>query len=167
MAVTPKVSVVGARETLAALKKLDPELRKQTVREIKTAGRPVLATARSLVPPRAMSGWGPNNWGERAWDDPARTLKVRFGGRARKKRQQWPLLTLKQEGAAGAIYDMAGKQGGNGTPQSRQFLANVARFGAPSRTVWPAVERNKDAAEATIVAALRKAETTINKTTKG
>jgi hypothetical protein len=167
MAVNPKVSVVGARETLAALKKLDPELRKQTVREIKSAGRPVLATARSLVPSQAMSGWGAGNWGARGWDDPARTLKVRFGGRAAKKRQQWRLLSLKQEGAAGAIFDLAGKQGGNGTPQSRQFLANVDRFGGPSRTVWPAVEKNKDAAEATIVAALRKAESTINKTTKG
>jgi hypothetical protein len=161
------VSYTGVRETLSALKKLDPELRRQTVREIKKPARPILADAKARVPESPMSGW---RSGERVrfptWNTPAKGLRLAFGGRAKVKRSQWPLLSLKNTDPGGALFDLAGKRGGNGSPQSQQFLRNVARFGRPSRVVWPAVEGRQAEVAAAVRVALDKAEAIINRQTR-
>ena len=170
MAANVRMEIVGVRETLAALKKLDPELRKATVREIKAPARVMVATAKSRVPSQApMSGWRGGERGSTGfpgWNDPRRGVKLKFGGRRRSNKKWWPLLQLSQDDAAGALFDMAGKKGGNGSPQSRQFLANVSRYGAPSRTIWPAVEQHKDQVTASVRVALAKAEAIVNKQTR-
>lgn len=155
--------LVGVKELLAELKNLDPQLRKETVAAIKAPAKVIVATAKSLVPNQPARRWV---GGTRAagkfprWDaGKARAgLTIKFGGRINRQSREWPLVSIVQRDPGGIIYDMAGKAGGNGTRQSQVFLANLRRYGKPSRTVWPAVERHNPDVTAAITAAVRAAE---------
>lgn len=156
--------LVGVKELLAELKNLDPLLRKETVKEIKAPAKVIVATAKSLVPTgRPARRWvgGTRTDGKfPRWDSGKAKagIKLKFGGRIARQSREWPLVSIIQSDPGGAVYDMAGKSGGNGTRQSQVFLANLRMHGKPSRTVWPAVERHNPDVTAAITAAVRNAE---------
>lgn len=143
-----RIRVNGLAQALKTLETLDPELRKEVVRGMKKAASPILATARSLVPDgQVLTNW----YGWRGgWNTQSvrKDIKVAFrGGRVRgEERDVFPLLTLRQTNAAGAIYDIAGRsfpgRGSEGDVRGYMMIRKMDTFARPSRYMWPAVERN-------------------------
>lgn len=154
------------------LKDVDPDLRKQAIKELKGAAAPLQAAARELIPDsRPLTNW--YNWPKRGkntgWDSAQakRGVKVAFrSGRVRgQTRDVFPLLTLIQSNPAGAIYDIAGRSTRGKTVAGQNFIIGLEREGGKaSRTMWPAVEKNvgriegdvEQAAERIMDAATRK-----------
>ena len=82
----------GLAVTLKNLRRVDPELRKEVVREMKKAAKPMQATARALFPAaEPLRNWG--NW--RGGYDVSRVrsgVKVSFKGTRARDRDVIPLL---------------------------------------------------------------------------
>lgn len=142
--VSASLHVEGVAEVLRALGKVNPELKKATVKRMKQAADPMINDARSLFPATSpLSNWG--NW--RGGYDGAQVRRgVRAAFRGSKVRgseaNTVPLLSLRQTNAAGAIYDIAGRASNGNTPQGRAFITQLRSEGVASRAMWPAAERN-------------------------
>lgn len=147
MTASTSVTVVGVKDALRELGKIEPELKKQIQKDVKTILRPVVDEAKRAMPATPLSGMA------RSWKrgvlfpyDQAqvqRSIGARFN--TRKRGNSLAVIAVVMKSAAGTIYDMAGKRGGK-TPQGRAMIANLeARFGKASRGMWPAYERNADA----------------------
>ena len=168
------VTVSGVRETLKALRQLDPEFRRETIRQIKMKAKPIKTTAEKALPNSIMRNWrdtpatkgrvrGGKGWPPYNQTQARRGIKIQFGGRASPKKTQWSLLKVRQADPAGAIFDMAGRKNfaGNGTVQAMTFMRNLdlaSNNRKPSRTIWMSVEKNNAEVVSSVVDALRKAE---------
>ena len=144
--VSATLQVEGVAEVLRALGKVNPELKKATIKRMKQAGDPMVNEARSLFPAATpLSNWG--NW-RGGYDGTAVNRGVKVAYRGSKVRgsesNTIPLLTLRQTNAAGAIYDIAGRSSNGNTPSGRAFIAQLRTNGVASRAMWPAAERNMD-----------------------
>lgn len=150
-----RIEVQGVAETMRTLAKFDPELRKAVVKDMKAAARPLEAAARANIPAAPLSNWG--NWPTgRGTYDPSQVkkgIKVAFrsGGVKGFDKTTFPLLTLRQTNAQGAIYEMAGRKfpgrKSEGKARGRAMVQKLDSFGSASRTLWPAVERGLPAVE--------------------
>jgi hypothetical protein len=137
-------SVYGVRETLAELRQLDKRAQLACVREMKSAAKPLANKVAAYIPHTApLSGFdhlGRTGWNRaEIWD-----VKIKYGGRRRKNKDEWALVSLRIESAPGMIFDMAGRKSNN-------LLASKlsARFGSASRAAWrPAEELFRESAKA-------------------
>jgi hypothetical protein len=160
-----KLEVVGLAEALKTLSKVDPELRKAVLKDMKAAAAPLEAAARANVPARPLTNWG--NWernrtghggpGRFEQSKAQRGIKVAFrGGKVKgKSGDHFPLLSLRQTDWPGAIFEMAGRAGGFGkrsekAARGQMMIGKLNTFGTASRTLWPAVERNFGAVESAL-----------------
>jgi hypothetical protein len=146
--VDTRIEVTGLAEALKTLQKVDPELRKEVIKGMKVATSPLEAAARSLVPEaRPLTNWYGWKGGYQA-SAVRKGIKVAFrGGKVRgQDRDVFPLLTLRQTNAAGAIFDIAGRsfpgRGAEGGARGAAMVAKLNETANPSRSMWPAVERN-------------------------
>ena len=163
----------GLADAIKTLGKVDPELKKQLVKEMKTAADPLVALARSLVPDATpLSGWG--NW-KGGWN----TAKVRRGikvsqrntaqrGTGGKREETIRLLALISSSAPGAIYDMAGRAGGGGrgsenADRGRAMIEKLDEIDRSSRTLWPAAERKLGDVQKAVRDAIEEMEQTLQK----
>jgi hypothetical protein len=113
--------VTGALELRKALKKLAPEMAKESQKEIAGLLRSITNKAKGFVPSEApLSGWGNavGVWENRVYD--ASTIKRGITYSAapskRNKRGFRSLATIYNKSAAGAIYETAGRKNPNGQP---------------------------------------------------
>lgn len=134
-----RIEVIGVREVVAQLKDLDPTLRKESIKAMKTAAKPMQDAARALVPASAPLSGMARAWKNKLpWTRKAVTgITVRYGGKYSKSTTSWPLISLQQKDPAGSIFDMAGRATSN--PLGN---ALTSRYGAPSRAMWRAAEAN-------------------------
>ena len=145
-----RLEVVGVAEALKSLAKADPELRKAVIKDMKAAASPLESAARALVPARPLTNWYGWPRGEGDWNQSKaqKGIKVAFrgGGVRGKDKTTFPLLTLRQTNAQGAIFEMAGRRfpgkRSEGAERGAQMVAKLDTFGSASRTLWPTVERN-------------------------
>jgi hypothetical protein len=151
-----RLEVVGLAEALKALAKADPELRKAVIKDMKAAAAPLETAARAGVPARPLTNWYGWPRGEGDWNQSKaqKGIKVAFraGGVKGKDKTTFPLLTLRQTNAQGAIFEMAGRRfpgkRSEGAERGAQMVAKLDSFGMASRTLWPTVERNMPLIEA-------------------
>lgn len=160
--------VIGYRETMRELQKLDPALRRETVKEIRRAVVPLQQKARALYPASPpLSGM---TRGRLAYTGKVRSeIRVRVGGRARRKSREWPLVALIQKNAAGSMVDMAGRGPGGSTPQGRVMIEGLnSRMGAASRAMWRVMDSGgaRDV-ERNVLAAVERASQQINRKMAG
>ena len=137
-----RLEVNGLADTLKVLRRIDPELRKTTVRRMKLAAKPMQAEAKKLFPDASpLSGWG--NWrGGYDGRTVKRNVKVAFKGSKARNSDTIPLLTLRQTSAAGVIFDIAGRKSSGNSPSGRAMIARLDRFAPASRVMWPTAERH-------------------------
>jgi hypothetical protein len=137
-------NVQGALEFRKALRKFEPELAKETQREMVSLLKPIVNKARGFVPSQApLSGWGNNVgiWGgDRTYN--AATIKRGIGystspGKPNKRGFR-SLASVFNKSAAGAIYETAGRKNPQGQPPAKRTVA--FRGGE----VVPAWESGKD-----------------------
>ena len=148
--VSVSVETDGIAHLVRYLRKVEPELARMLPREMRHVAKPVVQTARELVPqPTALSNWGKwtlarSSGGDRAWTRKARTgIVAQTDVRAFGDRNQINLLSLFQKDAAGAIYENAGRHPEANTARGRAFIRNLnTKHGESPRYLWPAVEQN-------------------------
>lgn len=125
--------VTGALELRRALKKLAPDMAKESQKEIAGLLRGVVNNARGFVPSEApLSGWGKKVglWAGRAYDaaDIRRGITYSAAPSKPNKNGFRSLATIYNKSAAGAIYETAGRKSGmDGRPwaPSVQHYANA------------------------------------------
>lgn len=165
MSASANVRVTGVRETLKELKKIDPELRKQAVKEMRTAAQPLVTEVKSGMPDRPLENW--QEEGELGWKTSKvrQSVKLKFGGKRVRSQagNQYPLLRLVIGSPAGAAFDKAGRRNAPTSPQGRAFIENLTRkYGSASRRAWPATEKHMDNIERGVKQAVDKASAQIN-----
>lgn len=158
------VVVKGTIETRNALRKLERDALSELDREIREAGKPLINYARDRVrgkeggsePP--MSGWitwkatpyqkTDKQTGQvktvsgKGWDKSVidKGIKIKQGKR-RKGSVYSALLQMRQESAAGSIFEMAGRKSSGKTPSGRQFIYNLnSRNKQAGRSIYAAVD---------------------------
>lgn len=154
--------VEGGAATLKALRQFNPKLRRATDRKIRRAADPLRRAVQARLPGVALSGWTTGRYAY-AGSSARAGVKVRIGGKGRRSKTTWPLVTLQQRDAGGSVFDMAGRRSRGRTPQGVAFIANLnARFGTASRSMWPAAEQNLGPVRAQVVAAIDEASKQVN-----
>lgn len=127
--------VTGALELRRALKKLAPDIAKESQKEISGLLRSIVNNARGFVPSEApLSGWASDKgvWGQGARRYDAGEIKrgITFSAAPSKPNNRGfrALAAIYNKSAAGAIYETAGRKSGmNGRPAapSVQHYANA------------------------------------------
>lgn len=150
------IRVEGMEQTLKALRKLDSELYKASINNIRSPIEAAQILAQSRYPERPLSGWRTRKAKApvppRAFPpyNPSRArqgVKVVVNKRTGKSASTYKLGALVQINAGGAIYDMAKNSPNN--------FSTDLRGGSPSRIMWPSMR----AMQTRIVAAIKKAQT--------
>ena len=157
MPVSAKMEVVGIKEALRDLQKVDKQLANRLKREARNILKPIVQDAQRNIPVEALTGMA-GNWTSKKsgkkifpWDGytgrkyvKAKTTTKKpyeFGGVVR----DLAVFSVSWSGGANMIFDMAGRQ-------NNSLLATnlTGKFGPPSRIMWPAYEKNAEAVEAGI-----------------
>jgi hypothetical protein len=173
---TGRQPVQNIPQTLRALKKVDPELRKRVPNEIKSYAQPMLAEVKAGMPARMLSGWGRRGrTGYRASSarykttlqfkgTPPRsgTFETASGRRFTVKRgDAWPILRVRSKHLALIIASTANK---SRTDQGAAMVRKLREeHGPPDRFIWPHVERNMNSIERGIRSSLRRYEKIVNR----
>jgi len=151
MTATADLEVVGLKDALKTLNKLNPTLRRTITKDFKKITQPVVVDAQSKIPQMPLSGFK-YNWTTKSgaqllpWDSSASSKQIKSGVSAKKPREfrgnmsNASVFFIRWNGAMNTIYDMARK--GN-LGQSLRI-----KHGNASRVLWPAYERNKAEVEA-------------------
>jgi len=135
------VTVVGVKETLRELQRMEPDLAKEIKRDFKQIVDPIVQDARAQVSELPLSGFA-RSWKGGAllpWNRSAvsKSIIARFSNRRRGNSLAVFSVTMKSP--AGTIFDMAGRGSAN-----RLASALSSLYGAPSRLMWPTYERHAE-----------------------
>ena len=134
--------VVGIRDAVKELKKLEPALFKEFRKEAGTALKPIVLDAQATL---NNAGPAPLSGMARKWVYKGRQLfpwsqtKAVRGVKVSLRPSKAAFLSVQQKDAAGAIFDIAGRATTN-----RFGEALTRRFGRASRGMWPAAEAKED-----------------------
>lgn len=182
MTVSTDVQLFGVRDALAELRSIDPKMRTAAVREVKRDLSGLLEPARARYPASTgLRGWSRGTRGGRLGYDGSKVrqgVQVVVGGRKPKGANKFPIVTVVQRNAGGALFSVAGMQNGSqsvrggkdklGRPysaeQSIAFLNKLAvENGRAQRGLWKAREEIQDAAGKSIGIALEKVTAQVNR----
>ena len=169
------IQIIGIKEDLKRLNKLAPDLRRDITKSYRAFMAPVIADARSNMPAgigqTQMRGFNRKWRNIMPWDKAVanRGITVKIDTRkARKKNLQNGVqyetvgaFIIQQKNPAGIVFDIAGRGGRSTSSQTRKgfkydwnntLIENLAKTFPtnPSRTMYPAIEKNKDNIEAAI-----------------
>lgn len=161
------IVVLGLKETLRALDKMDSRTRLAVRRELTRASYEIASLARSYVDPEGLSGWGKWKGGYNPGAI-ASGIQVRDGSMKTNGTREYNIIGVSNTNPAGAIWEVAGRKtdgkkpkkgrrrqrvrvgrhyqftgvllGGYGNGQA--FVRAIRnRGGAASRTVWAAYDQ--------------------------
>lgn len=171
MSIEAEIQVYGVREALAELHKLGPACRREAVNKIKGAGTELVALGRENYPgARPLRGWGEGQRGGRLGYKATKVrngVKVEVGGRTPRGATAFPVVTLVQKDAGGALFDIAGLR--NGANPGRRgpnpsFIRNLdANYGRAQRGMWRNVARIRDRAQDGIIKAVTEVAASTNR----
>jgi hypothetical protein len=137
MSVTASTEVAGAKDAIKALRKLDPELRKQFNRDAKQIVAPIVEDGKNAYPQQLLSGME-RNWTQRGNKKfPYDAKKARSGVKHKvdTRRDAKSVIKVTQSDPAATIVEFAGK---NANPLGTA----LNKFGRVARFLWPAAEKN-------------------------
>lgn len=155
-----ELQVYGVRETMRELNSLDAKLKAQAVRDIKAAAEPLRgAIAASIPGPPPLTGWA--HKGRTGWTKSGTRVVTVYGGRARREKEVWPLVSIVLKGAAASMWDMAGRASQGKTAQGRAFVGYLP--GRASRSAWPAAERMLPAMQQAVARAVAEVSQQMNR----
>lgn len=170
------VEVKGGYATRKALRQFEPDLAKETTKQIASFLKPVVIQARGFLPSndKALSGWVKNaeqngSWAKKAYD--ASTIKrgITYKSSPSKANSRGfrSLATVYNKTAAGSIYEWAGRISGikgNFTPRLGGELKG--KRNQSGRVIIRAVEEDQGKAKANIIKAIQSAADKLNARTK-
>jgi len=140
MPVTTTITVAGAKETINALKKIDPQLQKDFRAQAKDIAEPAIKAAQDMYTQVPLSGME-YNWqqqGRTRKNFPFSVAKAKKGVQLRidTRRKAIGVILIEQKDPAAAIFETAGRANAN-------KLGNQLGFVGAGRTrfIGPAVYR--------------------------
>lgn len=154
--------VHGIAPVLQTLRQLEPETYKQIEKDLKNNTNDLRVAVQNDFPEKPWnSSTGQINWtkygrttrGRKPKDAAGasfpkweakkvkRGVQIQVGGRKVRRTNSYPILRIKQTNAAGAIYDLAKNQQGEGSI-GRQFVQNLNATAKPSRVMWKSAAKN-------------------------
>lgn len=139
--VTMKTEVLGIRDAVKTLKKLEPEVFKEFRKEAVTALKPITLDAQATLNnagPAPLSGMA-RKWSVRGRQifPYVQTRAVR-GVKVSLRPSKAAFLTVQQKDASGAIFDIAGRSSNNRLGQA------LDKYGKASRSMWPAADAKEN-----------------------
>lgn len=160
----------GAAWTLRKLFRVAPELRAETIKELRTAAAPIVASAKAGVPATSgLKGWTAHD-GKWSFSPGSirGSIRTEYRQNKRDRNNQWTMLRVRMTNGIGVVYDMGGRKGtGAPTASGRAMLTKlVAARGGASRVMWPAAEANKEAVNAGVLRAIENATRRLNEELK-
>ena len=171
-----KAQVVGLKETLRDLNKLDKELSKEIRKDIRKVVQPLADAITASVPAQApLSGMAHS--GRTGWQN-RKKVAVKLDTRKPRRYVGRPGRTITNvvrvttKDAPTAITDMAGKAGGSQSraPQSRRrpnfSRALTSRLGPPSRFMWREAEDKISDIQRDMEPIIKRVEQAINRDLK-
>ena len=169
--------VVGAVALRKALRKFEPDLAKETTKEIANFLKPVVKQARGFAPSNEQvpSGWvkRPNaggRWANRSYNAAEVRRGITFKTSPSKPNRNGfkSLATIFNKSAAGAIYETAGRKSGivgKFTPKlGGQLKGNNQK--TKGRVIFRAMEEDQGKAKAHIIKAIEAAAAKLNSRSK-
>ena len=153
MTVQTHIEVVGLKDALKNLNKLEPSLRRGITKEYKEIVSPVVQEAQANIPEKPLSGWR-YSWTTKSgfkmlpWDPNKATKLVKAGVSGKRVRdsgygtQNLAVFFIRWSGMVDTIFDISR----NGI-MSRNLSA---KWGKPSRVMWPAYEKHKNEVEGAV-----------------
>lgn len=141
----------GAVELRKALKKVAPELSKQTQKEISGLLRSVTNRARGFVPSEApLSGWGNavGLWANRVYDPSTIKRGISYSTAPSRPNKNGfrSMATIVNKSAAGAIYETAGRKSGlQGQPHQQATKGKYSSYIDTSNKVSKSANPNAGA----------------------
>ena len=139
MPVDSSITIVGIKETLRELQKVEPDTAKAIKAEFKQIVKPIVDAAKPQVKELPLSGFARNWKGGKIlpWSQSAvaKSIIARFSNR--KRGNSLAVFSVTMKSPAGTIFDMAGRGGAN-----RLAAALDTLYGRPSRLMWPTYERH-------------------------
>jgi hypothetical protein len=158
VSVTASTEIVGAKDAVKALRKLDPELRKQFNRDAKQIVAPIVEDAKNAYPQELLSGME-RNWTQRGNKKfPYDAKKARSGVKHKvdTRRDARSVIKVQNTDPAAGIIEFAGK---NANPLGTA----LNKFGRVARFMWPAADRNLPKVQAEMEKAVKDAMRTVAK----
>jgi hypothetical protein len=146
MSLETSIETFGVRDALKALREVGPEVRAQAVNYVKRETSAMLVPARNAYPTTVrLRGWSRSG---RLGYDGAKVqsgVQTVVGGRTPRGANAFPILTIVQKNAAGALYSLAGMQNGSkanpATPRATTiaFINSLnAKHARAQRGLWEA-----------------------------
>lgn len=155
MSTTPQV--YGVRDTLAALKDIEPKLKREAMKSIRDAARPMAAMIETQIPTSAPLR-GMDNDGRLGWGRVSRKVTTKVGGRRSHSKDEWPLVSFALKSAPLQLFDMAGRKGRNHLDEML-----TPKFGPASRAAWRTEEPFREQTQRAILEAIKEMSKTVNK----
>lgn len=172
------LDLYGVREALAELREVSPKVRRQATNDVKKAASSLLGPARAQYPATVkLKGW--TRGGRLGYDGPKVQAGVQIvvGGRTPKGANRFPIVTVVQKNAGGALFSIAGMEKGAfsvngkdrlGRPykkaQSTAFLNKLnTEHQRAQRGLWKARKEIRDLVGVEIVGALDKVAAQANR----
>jgi hypothetical protein len=172
------VSAENLTVVLKELRALDPNLRKELVKEMKAGVKPIGSALAAKIPSQApLSGFAPQNNASSpyVWRKPSMTIRTPFAKKA-KKPGFYPVVSIqfndRRPNAGLSILELAGsrnigKAKGGLTPQGRAMIANLpAMKKGLGRFVIPEFKEKQAQAQRIAVGILEKYAAKVNRKLK-
>lgn len=150
MPATITTEIVGVKDTIKALRQVDPEFRKQFNRAAKDIVAPMVAEAKGLYPQLPLSGmaraWTPKAFSIFPWQ----VAKVRSGVKVKTstRRNKNAVLYVSQGEPAGVLFETVS--------QSKPLGSNIRA--RSDRVLWPVADRHTPRINAGIEKLVRETE---------
>ena len=171
------VEVKGAIATRKALRQFEPDLAKETTKQIASFLKPVVKNAKGYAPSNAdvPSGWvkRPNaggRWATRSYDATEVRRGITFKSSPSKPNRNGfrSLATIFNKSAAGAIYETAGRKSGNVGKFTPKLGGQIKGKNPKNsgRVIFRAVQEDEGKATAYIIKAVETAAAKLNARSK-
>ena len=148
MTTNVSIEIVGAKQAIIGLRKVDPELRKAFNRNVKEVVKPVVDEMKRSYPQMPLSGmkrgWRP---GDRFQAFPYDQRRAQRGVKYKidTSRKAVSLIRIQQNDPGTVIFETVGRRG------STSFSRRLSAFAGPAtRVIWPAWEKNEQRVQSEI-----------------
>jgi hypothetical protein len=163
--------VKGADKLRKALREFEPDLAKETTKELGFLLKPITAKARGYMPSESpLSGWAARSFNEGKFPTYNPTIAKRGisykTSPSRPNRRGWrSLVSIVNKSAAGAIYETAGRKnaGGNFSPRLDRGIAELkGRDKMQGRAIFRAWEEDQGKTQGAVIKAIESSATKFN-----
>jgi hypothetical protein len=152
--------ITGVKETIKALRRIDPELRKEFNAKYKDAVSPMTNAAKAIYddqrfPSGTKRTWAPG--GRKIFPLTAAKAKTGVKPKINTAYRGGTALYVMQANPAAAVFDIAGRSTGLGAAFSAKFGRN------PSRVMWPVAERQEKQVKKNVEELVKETTKTVQK----